>query len=315
MIYLFPPPAGQLHAKAYISFRHQLLSLSTTVYPEQLLHGLLGAIIPQAEWLQVPGVDLGDPLVDYSFVPPRRPVGAFPNTAVAQAAWKREEAIFTSFTTSMQTIKAFILASVDPMFLRTIDPRHTAYLMTPSDLLALLDARYLVMNPSDIAQARATLSMVFTPPQLIRVFIADHIETHELLASNQAVVNGVDQFQALLQAVTKCGLFRDAISHYMNAHPTTTLQTFTSLAEALIAASDNLINDGQPMHTMALAATHGEPQIVQVSSTRDNTFKLVGHQPSSSKQRIGTFGVVTQYFCAKHGWCMKQHDNCDSKKS
>jgi hypothetical protein len=279
------------------------------VYPEEFLHGVLGAVIPRPEWLRVPGVDLGDPLIDYSFVPPRRPVGAFPNTAVAQAAWKREEARFTSYATALQTIKAFILASVDPLFLRTIDPRNTAYLMAPSDLLALLDARYLAMNPSDIAQARATLSTVFSPPQLIRVFIADQVETHELLANNNAVVNGVDQFQSLLHAVSKCGLFRDALSHYMNAHPTTALQTFPSLADAVIAASDNLTSDGLSIQALALAATNSEPHMTH-SSTRENSFQLVGKQPSNPKQRTGTFGVVTQYLCPRHGWCMKEHEGC-----
>lgn len=310
MIYLFPPPTGQIHAKAYISFRHQLLSLCTTVYSEEVLHGILGAVIPRPEWLRVPGVDLGDPLVDYSFVPPRRPIGAFPNTAVAQAAWKREEAIFMSYVAALQTIKAFLLTSVDPLFLRTIDPRNTAYLMAPSDLLALLDARYLAMNPSDIAQARSTLSMAYAPPQLIRVFIADQIETHELLANNHAVVNGVDQFQSLMHAVTKCGLFRDALSHYMNAHPTTMLQTFTSLADALIAASDNLIGEGLTLNTMALSAIQDQPHMALVSSTRENTFKLVGQQPANAKQRVGTFGIVTQHFCPRHGWCMKEHQGC-----
>jgi hypothetical protein len=312
MTYLFPPPPGSLHAKAVSLLRQQILSLSTTVFPEeQHGYGVLGAILTLQEWMLLPNVDLGDPQVDYSFQPPPRPP-PFPNAAGAQAAWKRQEKLFVSYSAGLQTIKAFILDSVDPLLLRTIDPRNVAYLSSPAELLALLDARYLTMNPADIAQARLSLSIPYMPPQLIRVYISEQIELHNLLATNNAIVNGVDQFQALLVGVTKCGLFRDPIAHFMNGHPTSILQTFDSLSVALIAAADNL---SPSMTTKAMALSATEDNVALLVTQLDDKFQLSGKQPSDPKQRVGTYGIITQHFCDQHGWCNKLHTNCAAKST
>jgi hypothetical protein len=308
-IYIFPPLPGVLHAKAFNMLRQQILALCTTVFPEESHgYGALGAILPQREWLLLRGIDLGDVNINYSFVPPQRP-GPFPNTATAQAVWKRDDKIFTSYTAGLHIIKAFILASVDPMLLRTIDPRNVSYLMSPGELLALLDSRYLVMNPSDIAQARASLMVPYTTSTLLRVYIAEHIDTHLLLEANNAIVNGVDQFQALLLGVSKCGLFRESISHYMTTHTTTILQTFDSLSASLVAAADNMTAPATTQH-MAMSVVTEDMSLALTLSEGDANFKLSGKQPSDPKQRIV---LITQHFCGIHGWCTKFHKGC--KKS
>jgi hypothetical protein len=303
-IYLFPPLPGILHAKAYNMLRQQILALCTTVFPEANIYGALGAIIPQREWFLLAGVNLGDPLVDYSFVPPLRP-GPFPNATAAQAVWNREEKIYTSYCTALQLIKAFILASVDPMLLRTIDPRNVSFLMSAAELLALLDARYLIMNPADIAQARASLLVPYSSNMLLRVYIAEQVDTHLLLATNNALVNGVDQFQALLMGVSKCGLFRDCISHYMSTHTTTILQTFDSLSASLEAAADNM-TCSPTTNNMAMVMQDDMALAIALSQEDDN-FKMSGKQPADPLQRVG---LVTQHFCPRHGWCLKVHKGC-----
>ena len=152
------------------------------------------------------------------------------------------------------------------------------------------------MSPLDLAAARASLATPYIQGTDMRTFIRSQRDLHLLLAENNSIVNNSDQFANLLSTVSVRGQFSKVLDNYLLNHSTLLLQTFQSLAIALINATDSL--SSVTIQRFANNAVQDGP-----SRSADDAV-LAGKQPTNKSQRVVT---ITQYYCPKHKWQNSVH--------
>ena len=144
-------------------------------------HGLLGYIVSDAQWTQLPGnsVPNANPDLPNEILP--RPNVTIPATPPATASaltikvWERRLADNVLVTDNLRTLKAQLLASVQPADLVILhDPIFGLLNVTASTILAHLTVLHGTLNRSDFAHLRALLSNTMTPSESLQDFIGVH---------------------------------------------------------------------------------------------------------------------------------------------
>jgi hypothetical protein len=284
----------KLTAQAFPAFEAAVLALAAGHFPEEPHgYGATPAFITPEEWLALDGVDEGVEGENYEFVPPPPP-GQVPNTAAQQAIWTQANKLHLSYRAALQVVKNYIITNIDPLQIKVLDVNNQGWRLSAPQMMELLRTRFGRLSATDIDTARATLDVPYTSEKDMRIFIAEHRETHILLASNGFAVNEYDKFQALYLAISRSGAFPHVLSTFFTLHPTLVDQTFGSLSEVLITASDNLRSSTVRMHALVALS----------SEKKDTTARYHGPQPADPNQRVV---IQTQFLCPRHGWCNSLH--------
>jgi hypothetical protein len=258
-------------------------------YSDGLNCGVLGGVLPEREYLLLPGVTT-------PFTPPLFP-GDFPDAgSAAQKMYLHRLSLYEAYSTGMANVRLFLVASIEVDMMATLDEEQLGFRFSVTQILAALEARFNLMSPLDLITARTALSTQYIPGSDMRTFIKLQRELHLLLAENNAIVNNNDQFEILLASVSSCGQFVKVVDNFLLTHSTVISRTFQSLSIALVSATDSL--SSVTVNNFAHLAHDG------MKGAADAKVTLTGKQPANTKERIVT---ITQYYCSKHKWCNTVH--------
>ena len=150
-------------------------------------HGQLGFILNDAQWEQLPGnlVPNADPELPNEVVP--RPTIILPVTPAANATaltikvWEKRLAENFLVTNSLRSLKAQLIASVQPADIVILHDPFFGLLNVPAlTIMIHLTELHGTLNSTDFAHLRSQLSLPMTP----NASLQDFIRTHQLLTIN-----------------------------------------------------------------------------------------------------------------------------------
>ncbi len=100
-------------------------------YSDGLNCDVLGGILPEREYLVLPGVQI-------AFVPPVFPAGGFPNAnhgSAAQKVYLHALSLYEAFSKGMANVRVFLVAAIDVEMLTTLDENPLGFRLTVVQIL------------------------------------------------------------------------------------------------------------------------------------------------------------------------------------
>ena len=241
-----------MHSNArqnFLGWRSSLIEAygqSCNIY---FLHGLLGFLLADRAWAQLPGntitTEQEGELPDLITVAARPTFAEFAPlaataTAAQQSAWDRNTKITKHIRESYDALKQRLITSLSTDDISILRNPTTAFLhVTPEAILAHITLLHGTLDNTDYMQLTLTLSTAMTATDTISGIIARHRQVH-------------DQFETSDQALSeyqKCTYFRNAIAHqhnmraayesYLISTPLIKNQSFASLTTHIVTQAPN----------------------------------------------------------------------------
>ena len=234
-------------------------------------HGLLGYIVSDAQWAQLPGnsVPNANPDLPNEILP--RPNVTIPATPPAAASaltikvWERRLADNVLVTDNLRTLKAQLLASVQPADLVILhDPFFGLLNVTASTILTHLTVLHGTLDRSDFAHLRAQLSNTMTPSESLQDFIGVHQLLHDQFAEAQQPLSELDKCHYFREAVKTLPHIHHAIESYLVTHPLVGNQIYRDLTTHVLQQAPNFAPTAA---SMGYAATTIVPTDVPIGHT------------------------------------------------
>jgi hypothetical protein len=134
------------------------------LYSDGLNYGVLGGVLPNREYLILPGVT-------GPFIPPLFP-GDFPDAGSgAQKVYLHALSLYEAYTRGMANVRLFLVAAIDEDMMATLDEHQLGFRFSVIEILAALHARFNLMSPVDLLATRAALGNKYTPGTDMRTFV------------------------------------------------------------------------------------------------------------------------------------------------
>ncbi|GAX14227.1 hypothetical protein FisN_1Hu418 [Fistulifera solaris] len=250
-------------------------------------HGHLGVAMPDAEYFA---------LTNQHFIPPPNPgLPPVPQqgdtnyvlTATRQA-YDAAVAEFNTYTALIATLRAQILAAVEPIYREELlDPLHEYNLVSICDFLAFLDNQYGQMTALDYENNREQLSNQWDPSNPI-----EHLWAH--IAKIKAIDPNITDATVILKtqdALAKSGVFHYHLQTWRDKPAAE--QTWANFKDHFTRADSdrkhNLTTQAAGFHSAHMAATFANP-----------IAAAAGKNPPSSGTPIPTAGLEL-FYCWSHG--------------
>jgi hypothetical protein len=287
----------------YSKFRREILARATTsstCCSEG--YGLLGFLVPQAEWIRTltaanrPSSRLG------VFVPLVHP-GDKPTAGIQFPSWKADLDLYLEQNKDVNKFKIMFRGSLDEESLAAIDSEDHDNAISLGHMMAILDGLYRTLAPSDLFRNKNKLLIPFQGATSIRVFISAQRRVHTIAQDNHFAFPETDKVSALTLSLSSFSLFQSCIDNWTMSVPTAAGQTFELLAAAIIQYSDN--------HDVSSPAANSyASQVAQVPSF-GHVFTIeqqaaIARQIAASAQVVTTKTAQQQgsakLYCWTHGF-------------
>lgn len=238
---------------SYPAYRCRILDFASSLQNELDENGLLGDILPLAEFEEIleaqqdpqpdPSTGIVPKLTGY-FVklsdPGERPVrqsgqtGAV-FTADELAPWQYNLDRFEKQAKARKELKTAMLASLDANTLAALtDPDYGTRKVTAADVLACLDRRFGDATVVDLHANRAKLRVPFRATDDFEKFIYTHRDAHTYARRCKQEIGEAEKVALFTDAITPCGLFERKLFLFSDINPDVHQQTFVNLAAMML---------------------------------------------------------------------------------
>lgn len=231
----------------------------TTVYD----HGLLGFIVNDTQWAQLPGnvVPNANPDLPDEILP--RPTITIPATPAANASaltikvWERRLADNVLVTDNLRSLKAQLIASVQPADIIILHDPFFGLLNVPTlAIMAHLTELHGTLNRSDFAHLRLQLSLPMPSNESLQDFIGTHQLLHDQFAEAQQPLSELDKCHHFREAVKTLPHINHAIDSYLVAHPLVGAQNYRDLTTHTLNQAPNFTPTAAAMGYAAITTTN-----------------------------------------------------------
>ena len=233
----------------------------TTVYQ----HGLLGYIVNNTQWELLPGNNVIDPDPDVANVILPRPSVIIPPIPAAAASaltikvWERKLADNVLVTDNLRTLKAQLIASIQPADLVILhDPFFGLLNVSAFSIMAHVTILHGRLDRSDFAHLRAQLSLSMRHTESLQDFIGTHQLLHDQFAEAQQPMSELDKCHHFREAVKSMPHIHQAIDSYLVTHPLVEQQIFQDMTTHVLRQAPNFSPTAASMGYTA--ATHALPE-------------------------------------------------------
>ena len=226
-------------------------------------HGLLGFILNDFQWEQLPNniVQNADPDLPNVVVP--RPTIILPPTPAVNASaltikvWERRLAENILVTDSLRLLKAQLIASVQPADVVSLHDPFFGLLNVPAlTILLHLTELHGTLNSTDFAYLRSQLSLPMTPNASLQDFIGTHQLIHDQFSEAQQPLSELDKCHHFREAVATFTHINHAIDSYLVAHPLVGTQNFRDLTTHTLQQAPNFTPTASAMGYAATTTQH-----------------------------------------------------------
>ena len=269
-------PSFSGHKCNFHRFRHSYIEVSQSFSAIcGFNHGLLGFLLPPAEWLLLL-FPVGH--VPAPFAPAAHP-GAEPllqNGANALAVsthrtqwdqWKFQTQQYQTQQTDLSAFKILLLASLDAVSRRRLTDAVTGTLtLSIRDIDAFLVLHHGTLVVTDYATLLVQLSLPYVLGTPLADLIQRHRDTHAIALHQAQPFPAVQTVHYLTAALRPCGKFDNCIMIWQLAHPLVANQTFSSLVTALEDFNDAFDPNATSSSMGYAAAVSSPPVTVQMVS-------------------------------------------------
>ena len=214
--------------------------------PTIYTHGLLGFIVSDTQWAQLPG-NLVQP--DDNELPPillPRPIIVVPLTPAVNASsltikvWERKLADNLLSTDNLRRLKQSPLASITPADLVVLhDPLFGLLNVTALSIMEHVTILHGTRNQTDFAHLRAQLLSTMTSQDSVQDFIGSHQLLHDQFAESHQPLSELDKCHHFREAVQSQIHVQHAIESYLVAHPLVGDQILLALTIHVIQQAPN----------------------------------------------------------------------------
>jgi hypothetical protein len=289
------------------------------IYP----HGLLGFIVSDAQWTQLPG-NLEQP--DDAALPPvllPRPTIIVPPTPAANAApltikvWERRLADNLLCTDNLRRLKSLLLASIAPADLVVLhDPLFGLLNITALTIMNHVTILHGTRNQTDFAHLRAQLLTTMTSRDSVQDFIGSHQLLHDQFAESNQPLSELDKCHHFREAVQTQAHVQHAIDSYLVAHPLVGDQTFITLTTHVLQQAPNFAPTVASMGYSA-STTIDSPHIQSEAFLASPAFVALitaavraAQPPSRKSRRERALKPITRAYCYHHGYDTHNSADC-----
>jgi len=220
-------------------FRHTYVELAksaSVICPFN--HGLLGYLLPAAEWLALP-FPVGH--IPAAFAPAAHPgvEPVLPNGATALAVsthrthwdqWKFATQQYQTQHKDLCDFKVLLLAALDPVSRRRLtDPATGTMNVSVGDIDAFLVLHHGTLVVTDYTALLAMLSAPYTLGTPLTDLLQRHRDAHAIALSQGQPFPAIQKVHYLKTALRPCGRFENCIMVWQLAHPLVANQTFAGV--------------------------------------------------------------------------------------
>lgn len=214
--------------------------------PTIYTHGLLGFIVSDSQWAQLPGnlVPNEDVAVPPAILP--RPVIVIPPTPAAAASaltikvWERKLADNLLTTDNLRRLKELLISSISPADLVALHDPLFGLLNVPAlTIMTHITMLHGTRNQTDFAHLRAQLLAPMNSRDSIQEFIGFQQLLHDQFAESQQPLSELDKCFHFREAVKTQAHVQHAIDSYLVATPLVSEQTFVTLTTHVVQQAPN----------------------------------------------------------------------------
>ena len=256
-------------------------------------HGLLGFVLPDAEWL---ALDFPPGHVAVPFLARRHP-GPAPVLAVGAAAlqvsvhnalfasWRYEDEQYHLQQSSLNTFKGLFIDSLDAVSRRLLThPVTGTRNLSVQAIDTHLYGAHGILSPADLRLNEAALRAPYQPDLPIHDHTSHQQELHAIAQANGSAFSEAQKVEYLIASLRPCNTYNSRIDHWIIAFPTVVLQTFLSLADAVHVYSDN--------------------------RTPDVTSSIAGYSAAVLPTQPSALVARAKSYCWSHGTCSHSSQDC-----
>lgn len=224
----------------------------STVYT----HGLLGFIVSDIQWIQLPGNLVPD---DDVALPPAilpRPIIVIPPTPVVNVSsltikvWERKLADNLLTTDNLRRLKELLIASIPPVDLVALhDPVFGLLNVSALTIMNHVTMLHGTRNQTDFAHLRAQLPLAMNSKDTVQDFIGAHQLLHDQFAESQQPLSELDKCHHFREAVKTQAHIQHAIDSYLVATPLVGDQTFQALTAHVLEQAQTSLLQSPPWVT------------------------------------------------------------------
>ena len=242
-------------------------------------HGLLGYIVNDTQWGLLSGNNIIDPDLEVADVILPRPTVVIPLTPASTAGaltikvWERKLAGNIAVTDNLRTLKAQLIASIQPADLVTLhDPFFGLLNVSALAIMAHVTALHGTLDRSDFAHLRGQLSTCMTHNESVQDVVAKHQLLHAQFAESQQPLSELDKCHHFREAVKTQAHIQHTIDTYLVAHPLVGEQTFLALTTHVVEQAPNfapkIASMGYAANSMSVTHDHlpSDPSLIILSS-------------------------------------------------
>eukprot|EP01034_Spumella_vulgaris_P041206 gene41206-51007_t len=321
-------------AEDYPKFRSEFCLFATTAGSAHPTLGLLGAVIPPAEYLLYATTEEDPNPAAFAFL---EAPGPMPGVGAQFAAWEYQASRFEKQALDRTALRKAFIARLDAD--STVDmaePNNSFGISRRSVpwMLAWLDNKFRIATPATIAASLALMDIVFVDngDMTAKQYMVKH---HTTPHRDAAVVMGgalpqTTKVNKLIAGLTQCGQFKEVLLHFNLSYTTALTQTYEILsglvetydisrASQRVSSGTGLINQAtaadpviqallDKMERMEAAMTSWSANAATVSTNKRNvnskTGAPSGGAPSgggSTFQQGEAVKKVKPFYCWSHG--------------
>lgn len=291
--------------------------------PNIYTHGLLGFIVSDAQWAQLPG-NMVQP--DDNALPPAvlpRPTITVPPTPAINASsltikvWERRLADNLLCTDNLRRLKSLLLASITPADLVVLhDPLFGLLNVTALTIMNHVTILHGTRNQTDFAHLRAQLLTTMTSRDTVQDFIGSHQLLHDQFAESNQPLSELDKCHHFREAVQTQAHVQHAIDSYLVAHPLVGDQTFVALTTHVLQQAPNFAPTVASMGYSA-STTTDSPHIPSESFLASPAFVALitaavraAQPPPRKSRRERASKPPTRPYCYHHGYDTHNSTEC-----
>jgi hypothetical protein len=292
-------------------------------------HGLLGYIVNDTQWQLLPGNNVIDPDLAVANIILPRPSVVIPPTPAATAGaltikvWERKLADNIAVSDNLRTLKAQLIASIQPADLVILhDPFFGLLNVSAFVIMAHVTVLHGTLDHSDFAHLRSQLLISMTHKDSLPDFIGTHQLLHAQFAESQQPLSELDKCHHFREAVKTQAHVQHAIDSYLVAHPLVGEQTFLALIAHVVEQAPNF---APTIASMGYAAngtliTHDQsppdPSLTILSSPAFSALLTAAvkaaHPPTrKNSKRAAVRSPPPRTYCFHHGY--DGHNSADCR--
>ena len=294
----------------YAQFKSELIDECIAALPTEMPYGAVGLILPDAEYLLLPGVTAAFVRKPAPGPPIPRPIAAataaqvkFYEIDVKLHEFSKEE--YHAQLKAEAKIKTFLLNNLDPISLRAIkDPTLGNLTISAAQMFVIVTRLHGTQLPDDLDALAAKYKEVYvTGP--VKDFLSAQDENCKKLATAGEPVALRAQLRNTIDSLLPCGMFDQAIALWKILHADGSTRTAANLRDTMCTAYDTAGSARTAgSRSVAAAAKNSQTDLAAViTSTVAATMASYEKHPARSDRTSSKNTTANKYihYCWFHG--------------